>query len=106
MNKITELCEIEGYPDIIQHITDVSAVVDISIQNRYSCGFTIMLDDCRCVNVYHNCDEEHAEFTWMQILNLRERMISEICTVKPGFNPAVAIDLDASDLPKKEGEHV
>jgi hypothetical protein len=106
MNREFELQEIAGYPEIVPRIIDVSSVVIIRVENHLSCGFTILLDNCKCVNVYHNCDEKHAENAWMQILNLRERLISEICTVKPGFTPAMASSSDTAELPMEVGENV
>ncbi|MDY0151632.1 MAG: hypothetical protein RBS43_05115 [Candidatus Cloacimonas sp.] len=82
-----ELYEINGYPEFIPHIIDVSEVLDLRYKDAHSCGFTVILDDFTCLNIFHEYSPEQLQGLMKKLSDLREQLISAVKLVNPSFIP-------------------
>lgn len=85
MNTKYQLSEIDGYPQIICHIMDISQVVAICLKAEKSYGFTVSLDDGGCINVTQVCDDKEAEDVYAALCHLRLLLLADVYRVSPGY---------------------
>lgn len=70
MNSEIVLSEIDGYPDIIYHIVDISEVVTIRLQGVDNYSFTITMDDDKCVNICRTIKSDNGEDAYKEMCDL------------------------------------
>lgn len=107
MKTNIELSKIEGYPEIMAHIVSVSEAVKISFKDYDSYGFAVILDNCRCINVYRECKAISSADEIHDIDALRGYLISQIRLVNPSFAQKAAditdLNINNIDVTKSSG---
>jgi len=102
MKTKLQLSDIPGYPEIIPHIVDVSDLLDICLGKSVSYGFTIIMDDISCVNVFFDAAGKEAWDLIRSIKRLREKLINEVKLASPGFVPFHLLHTTENSSAKKE----
>jgi hypothetical protein len=85
MNKIFELSGIEGYPEIISQIIQISQVMDISLLDTKSYAFTVALENQQCLNISGIYDDTDAMEVCREVHRLRNQLLAEVLRSNPGF---------------------
>ena len=98
MNMKNELREIDGYPEIISHIVDISDVVLINIADAKSYSFTVSLDNQKCINVSQTYDLANTYKAYEAVYLLRKKLLSEVAEFNPMYLTYPGVSSGESNL--------
>jgi hypothetical protein len=71
MNNESVLSKIDGYPHFIEHIIDISEVVNIRLHGLDNYSFTITMDNDRCINIYRTTKSDSGEDVYKDMCDLK-----------------------------------
>ena len=75
MNNEIVLSDIDGYPDIIDRIVDISEVVTIRLQGVDNYGITITMDNNKCINVFKTIKGDDGHDAYQDMCDLKESLL-------------------------------